>query len=263
MMDISVIIPTYNREKSISRAIESVLCQSVPVSEVIVVDDHSADNTSKVIEQINDQRVKYIYLESNHGAGYARNRGVEISSCEWIAFHDSDDVWDETKIEKQIQYICLNKVDFVYSSYMTENGLLVPQCFKVSCYSGNILKSLLIHNTIGAPTILMKKTLFDCVGGFDEDMRSLEDWDFALKVAQKCEIGYIEEPLLKVYNIDEGLSSRFDEHLMMMCYILGKHKKIFLDNNMFDDMILDIMTRAKKYNVSDMIEKLLTYYLTL
>ena len=104
MPNVSVVIPTYNRANLIARSIRSVLEQTVEPLEVIVVDDGSKDDTKKVIEEMNEPKVKYIYQE-NGGAASARNRGVQECKGDWIAFHDSDDVWHADKLEKQLKYL--------------------------------------------------------------------------------------------------------------------------------------------------------------
>ncbi|HEX2973900.1 MAG TPA: glycosyltransferase family 2 protein [Tepidisphaeraceae bacterium] len=99
---ISAIIPVYNREWTIARAIESVLAQSMRVSEIIVVDDGSTDGTASIVQHQYGKYVKYIHTE-NHGVSQARLAGVEAARCEWIAFLDSDDEWIRNKTEVQAE----------------------------------------------------------------------------------------------------------------------------------------------------------------
>jgi glycosyltransferase involved in cell wall biosynthesis len=99
---VSVVIPTYNRADKVGKAIESVLVQTVTDLEVIVVDDGSSDNTGEVLKAAYGDRIRY-YFQSNQGASVARNRGVEEARGEWIAFLDSDDVWEKDKIEWQLK----------------------------------------------------------------------------------------------------------------------------------------------------------------
>ena len=102
MEKISVIIPTYNRAKELKRSVESVLAQTYDNFELIIVDDGSKDNTQEVIASIPDERIRYIKLEQNRGAAGARNEGVRASKCDLIAFQDSDDIWREEKLERQM-----------------------------------------------------------------------------------------------------------------------------------------------------------------
>ena len=114
MEKVSIIIPTYNREKSISKSIKSVLNQTYNDLEVIVVDDGSTDNTEKIIKGIKDTRIKYIKLDKNKGACYARNVGIKKATGKYIAFNDSDDIFHKTKIEKQVMYLkkCNSDLNF-------------------------------------------------------------------------------------------------------------------------------------------------------
>ena len=103
---ISVIIPTYNRGKSIIQSINSVLEQTYHNLEILIVDDCSTDDTEYLISKIDDPRVKYIKLKENKGASFARNIGIKIATGKYISFQDSDDIYKNNKIEKQ--YIFLN-----------------------------------------------------------------------------------------------------------------------------------------------------------
>ncbi|TAK34595.1 MAG: glycosyltransferase family 2 protein, partial [Saprospiraceae bacterium] len=119
---VSVIIPTYNRAKTIERAIDSVLNQTFSDLELIVVDDCSTDFTVDVIKQYTDERLIYIRHENNRGEGGARNTGIRNSRAKYIAFLDSDDEWFPNKLEKQMPVIqeSDSKVGIVYSHYIMQ-----------------------------------------------------------------------------------------------------------------------------------------------
>ena len=103
MPTVSIILPTFNRAKTLVRAIESVLKQTFKDYELLIIDDGSTDNTKEDIAQfLSDTRVKYIYQE-NSGASNARNKGIELSNSDLIAFQDSDDEWMENKLEEQVK----------------------------------------------------------------------------------------------------------------------------------------------------------------
>ncbi|MGA7301658.1 MAG: glycosyltransferase family A protein, partial [Candidatus Sulfotelmatobacter sp.] len=99
---VSVVIPTYNRAGTVPRAIESVLAQTFTDLEVIVVDDGSSDDTGKVLGEMFGERIRY-FAQVNQGASIARNRGIEEARGEWIAFLDSDDLWEKEKLEWQLK----------------------------------------------------------------------------------------------------------------------------------------------------------------
>ena len=115
-MKVSVIIPLYNEEKYILECINSLINQTYKNLEIIVVDDKSTDNSLKLLEQIKDDRIRIIKLNKNSGVAHARNKGIEVSTGDYICFLDSDDFWLKDKIEKQLKFI-ENKA-FIYSDYM-------------------------------------------------------------------------------------------------------------------------------------------------
>ena len=109
---ISVIIPTYNRGESIIESINSVLKQTYHNLEIIIIDDGSTDNTELLISNLNDYRIKYIKLNENKGASFARNEGIKIASGKYITFQDSDDLYHLDKIEIQYKNLIKKKSDF-------------------------------------------------------------------------------------------------------------------------------------------------------
>ena len=117
---VSVVIPVYNREKTIVRAVKSVLNQTYKNIEVIIVDDCSSDNSRVVIENAfsENNNVRYICLEKNSGACVARNRGVQLSKGKYVAFLDSDDAFLPNKIEKQISFLCETNAQLCATDYI-------------------------------------------------------------------------------------------------------------------------------------------------
>lgn len=263
-MKISVVIPTYNRASIIRESIVSVINQTYDIDEIIVVDDCGNDNTKEMISSINDTRIQYIKLPENKGQSFARNYGVSIAKNPWIAFQDSDTLWHTDKIQKQVDYI--NQHDgcqVVYSAYQRDdNGLILPTCFNLNQYEGNILSTLLIRNTVDAPTILITKSLFEKTGGFDEYMRSLEDWDLAIRIAQIEPLGFINIPLLTSYRIDNSISVNFAAHYQYTSYIIAKHLSIYQQYDLFNTIVADNYNKAKQYNLEEQFEKMLSLYLT-
>ena len=108
-----MIIPVYNREKTVKKAIDSVLAQTWKDMEIIVIDDGSTDKSAEVIKSIKDARIKYIY-QKNAGACAARNHGLDLATGDIIAFHDSDDVWHKDKLEKQLNKLNESGADIVF-----------------------------------------------------------------------------------------------------------------------------------------------------
>ncbi len=263
-MKISVIIPTYNREKTILRSINSVLNQTHPVDEIIVVDDCGSDNTASLVGSIANGKIKYVKLDENRGAAGARNYGVSVAGYDWIAFHDSDDEWHPDKIEKQVNYINTHpNCRFVYCSYHIEaDNSDVPLCYKLDQYDGEILPTLLYRNTVGAPTILMEKALFNELNGFNTSMRALEDWDFAIKVAKNCPLGFVHESLMTVYRVDSSLSTSLSNYFQYKCQIIASYLSDYQKYNCFETMVTGTYMEAKSFGLESQFERMLSLYLT-
>lgn len=267
MYKTSVIIPTYNRGYCLEKAILSVLQQTYPVHEVIIVDDHSTDNTASIVSAINDPRVKYHYLPQNRGAGGARNFGVSMASGEFIAFHDSDDEWLPEKLEHQINYYIEHQIyGLIYCSYEStlpnDYRYTFPMLDSSTTLEGHIFSNLLIKNTIGTPTILVRKDIFEQVGGFDESMSALEDWEFALKIARKYPIGFLPEVQVIVTPSPNSLESSYGNFYKNRCYLIYKYKQELIELNLLESTLKTIIEEASKDNVLQLVEKLLTIYLT-
>lgn len=266
LQKVSVIIPSHNRAHCITKSIQSVLKQTYPVHEVIIADDCSTDNTEEVVTQIGDARVKYYRLPANKGAGGARNYGVTKAESEWIAFHDSDDEWTKDKLEKQMAYLEKNpQVGLVYSAYKMHLLMniehVVPPMEDLSILEGDIYKNLLIRNSVGAPTVVMKKDIFWEVEGFDESMRSLEDWDFALKVAKNYPIGFVPEVLLDVAKSEGSVSANHAEFYKNRCYIIKKNKKEILELGLLDEILTNLLQMAQRDGILPQIQKMVCLYL--
>ncbi len=114
---VSIITPTYNCGRFIAETIESVLAQTYPSWEMLIVDDCSTDNTKEVVGQYNDPRIHYHCLEHNSGAAVARNTALKMAKGRWVAFLDSDDLWKPEKLEHQLAFITENNYAFSYHKY--------------------------------------------------------------------------------------------------------------------------------------------------
>ena len=265
MKKVSVIIPTYNRADKIERAIKSVLDQTFEDFDVIVVDDCSSDNTEAVVKTITDERVKYHRLDKNQGAAGARNSGVAISESEYIAFHDSDDEWLPDKLKKQFEYMQEHpQVGMVYGKmHIVQSDLEgdFPNDSIEGKLEGEIYTDLLKRNTIGTPTMFLKRDEFEKVGGFDTNLRCLEDWDFAIRFSKENKIGYINEPLMIVYSEPGGVSSNIGAYYETRCKIISENRDTMQKMGIFDDIVLDLFNRAQASGVLNQVQAMLMSYL--
>ena len=154
MKKVSVIIPTYNSGKYIEECINSVINQTYTNLEIIVVDDCSNDNTLSILKKYKDKRIKLIKLEENKGVSYARNRGIDFSSGEFICFLDSDDYWYLDKIEKQVKFMKDKKCAFSYGSYAYLRG-------EKTIHIAKVPSSITYKKALGNTTIFTSTVMFD------------------------------------------------------------------------------------------------------
>jgi len=216
---ISIVIPTFNREKVIERCIESILKQTYKDIEIIIVDDNSQDNTEEVVKNINSDKIKYYKLKENKGACYARNYGIKVSNGEYIAFQDSDDEWLIEKLEKQLNYLLLNNLDIVsckIKRIKKDSTSVFPSNIKVS------LESLYLENAISTQTILGKKECFNDIK-FDNNLPRYQDWDLVINLAKKYKIGIIDEVLVNVYFQENSITKDPKKAIKALEIFLEKH----------------------------------------
>ena len=194
MPKISLIIPTFRRYQLLTEALQSVQEQTFQDFEVIVVDDHSDDKgeTKKIVERLNDSRFKYIYLDANHGPAYARNQALPYCTGEYLSFLDSDDLLSRRKFE--VHMILLENNPDVAMIYSDENILYangkmmgkVHQLWRKSPMpSGYIAKDFIQESFIGNMTVTLRKSIFEEIGGFDENMALNEDDDLFFRIMMK------------------------------------------------------------------------------
>ena len=197
-MKISVIIPTYNRDKFLKRALISVYSQTYKVNEIIVIDDGSTDNTSRILKDFPD--VIYIY-QDNSGVSSARNLGITVAKNDWIAFLDSDDEWKEKKIEEQVSFHKLHPN--ILMSYTDEiwirNSLEVKIPKKFRKIGKNVFLENLGYCNIAPSSVLIHRFIFENIGTFDEKLEVCEDYDLWLRISLIHSIFLLNKKLIVKY----------------------------------------------------------------
>lgn len=197
MPRVSVIIPTYNRSKLLRLTIESVLAQTYPNIEIIVVDDGSTDDTATVVAQYAERgQVTYI-KQANQGVAAARNTGIRVASGEYLNFLDHDDLFVPTKIERQVQVLDSQPdISFVYCryDYIDEGGSLLHRMRVLP--EGEVLKELVCTCFVWSGAPLLRRRCLDQVGMFDTELTGADDWDMWLRIARAgYQFACIQEPL--------------------------------------------------------------------
>ncbi|MEH1998099.1 MAG: glycosyltransferase [Nostoc sp.] len=184
---ISVIIPAYNSEKTISYTIESVLNQTFTDLELIVINDGSQDSTLKVATQIQDSRIK-VFSYSNAGGNVSRNRGLRRAVGEFVSFLDADDLWTPDKLESQLKALqedVTAKVAYSWTDYIDTNGEFILLGKRINV-NGNVYENLLVNNFLenGSNPLIRREAIIE-LGGFDESLSAAQDWDMWLRLASK------------------------------------------------------------------------------
>ena len=195
-MNISVIIPTYNRQHQLSRSLDSVLAQTRPADEIIVVDDGSNDETKKLIRE-NYPQVHYLY-QDNKGVSACRNYGIRSATGDWLAFLDSDDEWLPNKLEVQMAAL-LDHPEYQIAhtnEHWLRNGRLKNQQEKHRKYGGYIFRHCLPLCIISPSSVIIHRSVFDRIGLFDTAMTVCEDYDMWLRISCRYTVLYIDEPLI-------------------------------------------------------------------
>ena len=216
---VSIITPVYNAERFLEDTIKSVQKQSYKNWELVLVDDCSKDSSSEIIEKFrnSDDRIRYIKLEKNSGAAISRNTGIKNAKGRFIAFVDSDDLWEETKLEKQIEYMLRENIGFSFTSYryMRENG---EKTNKVAKAPKKIDYEGLLKNTIiGCSTVVLDRKI---IGDFEMPLvKRGQDTATWLKILRTEKYAYgIEEPLVNYRIVGNSLSCNKIKCLKRSCY---------------------------------------------
>ena len=196
-MLVSAVIPTFNRRALVCQAVASVLAQRGPAFETIVVDDGSTDDTAAALEQEFGARIRVVSAE-HRGVAAARNLGVSSSCGELIAFLDSDDLWLSGKLATQVAFfhehpeaeICQTEEIWV------RNGRRVNPCAHHRKPRGDIFEASLHLCLVSPSAVMLRRGLFERVGGFDEHLPACEDYDLWLRIALGTPVWLVEQPLV-------------------------------------------------------------------
>jgi glycosyltransferase involved in cell wall biosynthesis len=242
-LSIAAIIPTYNYAHGINQTIASVLNQTLPPVESIVVDDGSTDETRKILDTYGS-RIKYLY-QQNRGASAARNAGVLATNCEWVAFLDHDDEWYPTKLACQAASVVESGADFCYTGYERfANGRFEETIEPPD--PERLFPELRFQNVLEPSSMyLVRRSTFVSLGGFDERLgASCEDWEFAVRLSRVSRWVKVNQTLMR-YNYHSSNSSFRYRNLLQ--------KELLIENTLlagtvgFNRMITRRKVRAAIY----------------
>ena len=237
---VSVVIPAYNAESFIAKTLASVLAQTYPCFEVLVVNDGSSDRTPTIVQSFieKDARIRLLQ-QPNAGVAAARNLGIEQANGEFVAPIDSDDLWHPETMTKLVgQFLSTGSdvgVVYVWSVDIDERDQQTGG-FHASVVEGEVYKTLICHNFLGnASSTLIRKSSLEHVGGYDHQLRAqnaqgCEDWDLYLRLAEHYKFGVVPEFLVSYRKVSGSLSGDFRQmarsQLRMLEAIQKKHPNI-------------------------------------
>lgn len=241
MVLVSVIMPLFNHERFVAEAIESVLNQSLSDFELIIIEDCSRDRSRDIIKnyRAKDNRIKTVLHNENKGIAKTMNDGLDIANGKFIAFLDSDDVWDRKKLEKQIKVLEKkeNLIVWTEGEVINENSAPIGQTFTErhnatkKKKNGNIFNELLHGNCIFKSSLILKKKNIGNLR-FNERLKILDDYQFEVALSKDYNYYFIDEPLSKYRihsnNITLDRKTVMNDLIMLRTYFLKKYDKYIL-----------------------------------
>ncbi|PLT27797.1 glycosyltransferase family 2 protein [Peribacillus deserti] len=218
-MELSVVMPVYNGSEYLSEAIKSILKQTYRDFELIIVNDGSTDRTKEIIENFKDERIKPVHLDENRGQAYALNFGIELARAPWIAIHDSDDISNKQRFQKQMEYLRTNSDVIGVGSFIRGiKGVnqIDTQLIKGVEWSNQVQSrtDILTHRFLAPPlvhgSVIFSKKHFNMIGGYKEEYSIGMDFDLWINLLNLGPIDKIPE-ILYYYRVDPNSLSRRNE----------------------------------------------------
>lgn len=220
---VSAIIPNYNYAHYLARAIDSVLAQTYPHVEIVVVDDGSTDNSESVLRNYG-RRIRLL-RQQNQGVAAARNHGVRQTSGELVAFLDADDLWLPLKLERQVQrFLDDPELGLVHCGMEEVDHIGAPLRVRLDGLEGWVATELLLFKRGvilgGGSGLMVPRATFEAAEGFDTRLSTSADWDFFYRVAANHRVGFVPEPLVKyrIHTSNMHANIAAMEHDMMLGY---------------------------------------------
>ena len=260
---VTAVVTTYKRNPEIvGRALRSINAQTYKRMDVILVNDYPEDerlsDKLQVLCDSFEPKVRYLAMAKNSGANAARNYGASKALGEYIGFLDDDDEWDEKKVELQLKKMGNPNVGIVYCNTWANSEKFHNTTihYKEKRPEGDLYSILFHGNVIGSTSFpLIRKSAFDEVGGFDENVPALQDMELWLRIAQKHKVGYVHEPLGTYYfYIGDRISAHPERRIKGYEIILEKHldylnrnKKVKAD---FDNMGVTLYINGRDFKTA-------------
>ncbi len=233
---VSIIMPSYNTGQYISKSIQSVLNQTYTDWELIIVDDYSTDDTDKIVsEYLKDDRIFYIKNDTNSGAAVSRNRALREARGKWIAFLDSDDLWEQDKLEKQIAFMENNDYHFSYTNYIEIDEESVPNRKSVTGPKRITKHGMYNYCWMGCLTVMYDAEVVGLIQV--ADIKKNNDYAMWLKVCKKANCYLLDENLAKYRKRSGSISNHGYVKLIKWHYRLYREAE---NKNTISSLVLTI-----------------------
>ena len=204
IIPISVLITTYNCGQYIRQTIKSILNQTYPISELVIIDDGSEDDTMMIVSEFNDPRI--VFRKYEHiGRSKALNIGLKTVKCEWVAPVDADDLWAPTKLSNQILQITSER-DFIFTDSVYFRSQNVSYLIPNFANGKELIRKIALHGHLAFSSVLFNKNCVEKVGGFDEKLSNSEDYDLWLRIFMKYSFKNVNECLTFIRIRENSLS---------------------------------------------------------
>ena len=259
---VSIIMPTYNRAHIILRSIKSVLKQTYDNFELIIIDDGSTDQTESIISDLDDQRIRYLKSVANQGACHARNRGIATANGEYIAFLDSDNIWDKSYLKSRLSLLKnvqktvggvfgYTRVVRNYQTICTVPLEEIGKKIKGSKSNNSLLRYMLFDNIIDTNTIVMKRECIEQVSGFDENLKRLQDWEYFFRVLYQSgyRLQFEEDCLVKNYLHADSITHKSNDeaYWRTRIFFLKKYREVFEDYDCLEEAVCRLCMKKEPH----------------
>lgn len=241
---VSIIMNCHNGEKYLKKSIKSIISQNYKNWELIFWDNKSQDKSAKIFKSYEDKRFKYFYAAKHTTLYEARNLAIENSKGEFIAFLDTDDMWDQNKLDIQIPFFNNSKIGVVYSNlYMVKKNINNKKLYtKKKLPSGEIYNDLIKNYNVGILTAVVRKNFYQSLKKkFDNRFSIIGDFDLFLRLAKICEFKSIQKPLAYYRLYGQNLSIKNKD-------VEIEEFEIWLDENKKNLSEINIKNFKKKIN---------------
>ena len=241
---VSIILPNFNSANYISSTINSIRKQSYKNWNLIIIDDCSNSKTREILNKFsNDKKIKFVWLKKNRGAAYCRNLAIKKSKSKYLAFIDSDDIWEKNKLKLQIQYMEKNNFDFTYTYYkifgLKSKKVKVPIKFN--------LENFIKNTSIATSTMVVKRNIVKNIKFINTPI--CEDYFFKCKVLKKIKYAYCLKSYLTKYRIRKNsLQSNMIKNFFWIWKINYKYNKFNFIKNLNSLFFISINS-IRKYGL--------------